>query len=237
MKITLKILSIPPYLSTTWDNISSISMSDTTLCIILLDGTEVQIPDLPSSTIDDIFETHVNYTEATPSIDSKNPQLPADAAFSQFAEMMGDGNLIGLPLQFGPGGFEGMGNMQHNPLQANMPDLPSEVLEKISGIAKILAADETANLPNPVPNCNCFYCQIAASLNPQEEEELINLNEEVSDADLTFREWDIEKSNDKLYTVSNPTDEEESFSVYLGETVGCTCGEKNCAHIKAVLMT
>jgi hypothetical protein len=57
----------------------------------------------------------------------------------------------------------------------------------------------------------------------------------VSDDELKFRTWDISQSNEKLYIVSNPLDDHEHYSVYLGEPIGCTCGQKLCEHVRAVL--
>ena len=59
--------------------------------------------------------------------------------------------------------------------------------------------------------------------------------EEVTIDDLRFREWDIKQTGDKLYTVANPLHAEEHYTVFLGSPIGCTCGEQNCQHIRAVL--
>ena len=65
----------------------------------------------------------------------------------------------------------------------------------------------------------------------------VTIEEEVSAADLTFRSWDIKQEADQLYTVTNPLNAKEHYSVFLGEPLGCTCGFKNCDHIQAVLRT
>jgi hypothetical protein len=59
--------------------------------------------------------------------------------------------------------------------------------------------------------------------------------EEISDDDLKFRDWEIAQTEANLYSVTNPLDPSEHYSVFLGEPLGCTCGSKNCEHIKAVL--
>jgi hypothetical protein len=77
-----------------------------------------------------------------------------------------------------------------------------------------------------------MHCQIAKALHgelPEEQEE------EVTDEDLKFRLWDIDQTGDKLYVVTNPLDSKEYYNVFLGDPIGCTCGEKNCEHIRAVL--
>ena len=61
------------------------------------------------------------------------------------------------------------------------------------------------------------------------------VEEEITEDDLKFRNWDIRQTADKLYAVTNPLDENEHYSVFLGTPLGCTCGEKNCEHIRAVL--
>ena len=65
--------------------------------------------------------------------------------------------------------------------------------------------------------------------NKEREEEI------VSDEDLKFKTWDIVQTGEKLYDVTNPLDTKEQYHVYLGEPVGCTCGEQYCEHIRAVL--
>ena len=59
----------------------------------------------------------------------------------------------------------------------------------------------------------------------------------VSDEDLAFRDWEIKQTTDEKYQVTNPLDANEQYNVFLGNPLGCTCGEKNCEHIRAVLST
>lgn len=127
--------------------------------------------------------------------------------------------------------------LQHDPTQAKSPDLPQEILSKISTITKMLDMDASAELPKPEKDCNCFHCQIARAISSGSNSNDEEKEEEVSDEELKFREWDIVSSGDKLYTVTNPLDNAEQYSVYLGDPVGCTCGNPKCEHIKAVLST
>ena len=98
-------------------------------------------------------------------------------------------------------------------------------------------------MPAAEPHCNCMYCQIARAFSDKEslvDQDTVNpeIEEAVSDVELTFREdWIInpESSNKNLYLVINPSDEAEKYTVFLGKPIGCTCGEKNCEHIRAVL--
>jgi hypothetical protein len=33
----------------------------------------------------------------------------------------------------------------------------------------------------------------------------------------------------------NPLDHKEHYNVFLGDPIGCSCGNNNCEHIQAVL--
>ncbi len=87
--------------------------------------------------------------------------------------------------------------------------------------------------PKPEPHCNCPHCQIARAMHGIEKQEL---EEPVSDEDLKFRDWEIKQTGEKLYSVTNPIDPSEQYTVFLGEPVGCTCGHSHCEHIKSVLL-
>jgi hypothetical protein len=219
MKITSNILSIPPYLSTTWKNISSLHVrverNSLTLIVLLQNRVQVEVPGLDKRAIDEIFEAHARSAEeqSAPKIAS-----PLESPFS-----------FSLPLK----GDSALGStMQHNPENAGLPPVPPEILKKITTIAKAFGLDNIADLSKPEPHCNCMYCQVARSIQGEEPLEEI---EEVADADLKFRDWEIEQSADQLYVVTNPLDANEHYNVFLGTPLGCTCGEKNCEHIRAVL--
>lgn len=209
-KINDQILSIPPYISTAWKNVDSIYMNGSSLHVALHTGTKVEIPDLEKTTIEEIFSAHSKYLNNGKGQTSLNFIMP---------------------------GLENMGMfMQHNMNQSDAPDLPPEVLEKISNLTRSLdMGGEMSQLPKAEPHCNCPYCQIARAIHAEQEEEI---EEEVSDEELTFRaEWDIEQVGDKLYKVTNPLNTSETFQVFLGEPLGCTCGHNNCVHIQSVLNT
>ncbi len=72
---------------------------------------------------------------------------------------------------------------------------------------------------------------VGSGVNPE------NLDEDVSEEELKFKMWDIEEIDETLFKVTNPLDANEHYNVYLGNPIGCTCGKKNCEHIKAVLNT
>lgn len=222
MKINNRILSIPPFISTSWDNVASLHMeNEHTMKVALHDGSYISLTNLDKETIEKIFLFHGKSIEE-PSMETDNP-------FDM------DINNSGMVLS-GMENFTGM--MQHDPSQKGAPNLPPELLEKISAMGKALGIDtDTFNIPESEGDCNCPYCQISRAVHGIEgsAEEEITEDEEVSKEELTFREWDIVQKNDKLYEVSNPFNNNEKYSVYLGDPIGCTCGKNNCEHILAVL--
>jgi len=222
IKINDKILSIPPYISTNWSNIASLHMKGNLLIISLSDGNTIGIPGLPPETVELIYSYHATFLETAPL--TSTPFKIIDS--------------IEPTIRFALGSLEELGNVaQHNPAQSNAPNLPPEILEKIGTISKILLPNE-AVLPKAEPSCNCFYCQIARTLNPSSSLPITAVketHEEVSDAELKFQQWEITQTGENLYTVTNRLDTKEIYSVYLGEPVGCTCGKLGCEHVVAVL--
>lgn len=254
MKINRKVLSIPPHISTSWGNVTSLQAKNLSegkvLIITLNNGSVVEIPSLTDETLEAIFLAHTNYVEgdvspSTPKTENTKQKEKESLQSNPFA-FGGENTLtFGFPMKMGNldsiGSLGGM--MQHDPAQANAPNLPKEALEKITSIAKAIGLDKQLDhLPKAEPHCNCPYCQLARAFHGQDpkKEELSStsdLEEDVSDEDLTFREWDIKETGNNLYDVTNPLDPTEHYQVFLGNPVGCTCGQKNCVHIKAVLET
>jgi len=220
MQINDKILSIPPYISTSWKNIVSLQVetkpSGLILIIELISGSRVEIPNLDRTAIDHIFKAHADYLDLG---SKKNLPLPQS---------------LGLSFPFPVPGMDGFTSvLQHNMEQANSPDLPPELVEKIRELAKTINIDDLSVIPKPEPHCNCPHCQIMRAMIGSEVS--ASVEEVVSDEDLKFRTWDIVQQADKIYIVTNPLDLKEHYSVFLGEPLGCTCGQKNCEHIQAVL--
>lgn len=219
-KINNQILSIPPYISTSWQNVASLHVSkegkESVLIISLLSKQTVQVPNLTEAEIHHIFQTHRTALEKQ----------------SEPREILGAN--FGFPIKMGYEILDGAGAfLQHNSKQANAKDLPKEFLEKIAGLAKVIDFDGSAeNFIKAEPHCNCPYCQIARVL---ESKTLEIDEEEVTKEELQFREWDIEQMNEKLYVVTNPFDKQEKYQIYLGKPIGCTCGNSHCDHIRAVL--
>jgi hypothetical protein len=218
MLITPKTLSIAPYVSTSWANISTLHAKEDSgvfeLLLILKDGHRIVVPNLDRKAIDLIFMAHAKYTHG-PAVEK---------AF-----------LGEVPLNFTPptregGVAEAFTAAQHNPDQANLPPLPPAFLKKISALALSLGTEALQSMPKAVADCRCIYCQLMNSIFGE-------IEEEVTEEDLKFRDWEIEERADKLYLVKNPIEPNEHYSVFLGQPIGCTCGCKNCEHIRAVLST
>ncbi len=222
MKISSLILSIPPYISTSWENVLSLRVEGTSLVVDLVTSKQVKIPNLQGTLLEQVFRAHAQYME------KKNTDKEKEKGPSFFE--------AGAPFRLGlPGTMEPLENiLQHNPDQASLPNLPEDVLKKITSIAKAVGLTLSENVLKAEPHCNCAYCQIARSLqNGSKEEE--GGEEEVCSEDLSFKNWDIHQRAEKLYDVVNPLDTNECYQVFLGEPLGCTCGQKHCEHIKAVL--
>lgn len=219
-KINNQILSIPPYISTSWQNVASLHVSkegdDFVLIISLLTNQMIRVPNLTEAEIHHIFQTHTKVLEKQ--LDTK--------------EIIG--TTFGFPIKMGYEILDGAGSfLQHNSKQAGAKDLPKEFLEKIANLAKIVDFEGSVeNFMKAEPHCNCPYCQIARAL----EGKILEMHEEeVTSEDLQFREWDIEQMNEKVYVVTNPLDKQEKYQIYLGKPIGCTCGNSHCDHIRAVL--
>lgn len=233
MKVNYKILSIPPYISTSWRNVSSLHVEyrneQPILNIVLTNGQKIDIPGLDSPVIEGIFGVHEKFMEQE-AANTSAPGLPI-AGIEQFT--------LNFPFKLGLtglNGIEGMGTLlQHNPEQADSPQLPPEILEKISQLTKTMGADEGALLPKPEPHCNCVHCQIARAMQENGEGKVEPVEEEVTEEDLKFRSWEISQIADKLFVVTDPLNDKEKYNVYLGKPVGCTCGQDGCEHIQAVL--
>lgn len=226
MKINNQVLSIPPYISTAWENVASLHVESRNgkllLILSLINGQLIEVPGLHPGLIKTIFAAHANFVEVDHQ-KREHPTVPAEQIFT-----------FGFPI--GQAGLEmNAPTLEHNPQLADSPDLPSSLLKKISELSRKLGMKASSFMPEPEPHCNCMHCQIAKAMQNGLNEELMSEEEIVSDEDLKFRTWDIHQAGDRLYKVSNPEEPEESYNVFLGEPLGCTCGNLHCEHIKAVL--
>ncbi len=235
MKINENIISIPPYVSTSWENVSSIRKEGADVIISLKDGSTVLVPGLDEAACLRLFELHEEIMER-----------PAQPKPMEALGLEGSTGPLGSAFSLGMTGADGISAaLAHNPEQKDGPDLPPEMLTKITQVAKLVLPDDPAALPTPEPLCNCMFCQIAKAISKgmghggddqtmietaQTEEE-----EEISEEELSFSEWDIKQVDDKLFEVTKKLEPNEHYRVFLGEPVGCTCGSQHCEHILAVL--
>lgn len=237
--ITQNILSIPPYISTAWKNITSLHvephLSGPVLIIVMTSGKQIEIPRIDKDSLRAIFKAHANYLEMEQNTASKkSPSLTSGMDLLTASFKMPLESPFNSVLN-----MESMGAvLQHNPEQSHSPDLPPELLQRIGALSRTIGITDPDVIPQAEPHCNCTHCQIARALHKGFEERVEAVTEEeeiVTDEDLKFRTWDISQTGEKLFIVQNPLDEKEHYSVFLGEPVGCTCGEKHCEHVQAVL--
>ena len=241
MKINKKNLSIPPYLSTSWEYIAALRLQNTDLLITMIDGETITIPNLSPEILETVFNNHIIFLEEREDHMQAGgaPSFPLPAIKHPLAPTPLNAEETLFKIGFGsPSSMNAA--MQHNSELSHSPDLPREVLDKIGAISKIIAPEDVV-IPKAEPHCNCPYCQIARAIHTTidstdvKEEKKEDTEEEVSEEELRFQEWSITQSGDKLFTVVNKLDSQEKYSVYLGHPVGCTCGKEGCEHILAVL--
>lgn len=233
IKINDKVICIPPYISTGWSFIAALRTQDGSLVVQLIDGENVFIPGLDRQTIESVFMHHAGYLEKE-EIDSRISD-ENENKISGFPELFNKDSLVKFTFNGAfpdhPAEF-----MQHNPDRRDAPDLPEEVLLKISAISRIIVPSSDFIVPQPEVGCNCFHCQIGRALRSSKDPSGgEDLKEEVREEDLQFRQWDIVQSDNRLFSVVNRLDDHEKYTVFLGEPVGCTCGKTGCEHLLAVL--
>ncbi|CAM0117412.1 hypothetical protein [Rhabdochlamydiaceae symbiont of Dictyostelium giganteum] len=226
MKITSQIVSIPPYISTSWKNIVSFhtkgDSSEQIVIVELKSGDKVFIPDLKQEEITTLFLAHAKFLEE--SLQEPAKEIKA-AAFSP-----------PFPLPFLFPNFEGFSALiQHDIDKKDHPNLPPELMEKLVPILQTLISEEPNLLSPSEPDCNCPHCQIMEHVLGSTDAFIEEDDDVVSLEELKFRVWDIEEKTPRLYNVKNPSDAKEEYTVFLGTPLGCTCGFSGCEHIQAVL--
>ena len=241
MRINNKILSIPPYISTSWKQISSLKAEKKEgflqLHITLQDGSYTLIPQIESPIVDAIFSSHAKYLEnETPQ--EKSPPAP----FFFETPRLSSSALLEPPFPFPFPGFKNLTSLlQHDQERSLEANFPKEMLDKIENLTRTMGVDDIRLLPKAEPHCNCPHCQIARSMKKAFEEKDIaeecgiDLEEEVSANDLLFKSWLIYPSESQNYTVVHPDNKEDIYHVFLGSPLSCSCGSNQCEHIKSVL--
>ncbi|PCI92828.1 hypothetical protein COB11_06485 [Candidatus Aerophobetes bacterium] len=250
MKINRKVLSIPPHISTSWKNVASLHIQEESggkvLVVTLENESIIEVPALSETALKEVFEAHTKFLDQgeESSVESKQKQNVTQKTPLQNPFAIAGENSVTFGMPFKMGDLGGLGNlgdfMHHNQEQANSPDLPDDMIEKITTVGKAIGLDkQLENMPKAEPHCNCPFCQVSRALHGDEKKEapkeLFNPDEEVSDEELSFKEWDIKQMGQDLYIITNPLDNTETYQVFLGKNLGCTCGHKNCEHLKAVL--
>ncbi|MEG0037252.1 MAG: hypothetical protein RSB82_03210 [Victivallaceae bacterium] len=242
IKINEHLICISPYVSARWTQVAFIQTEEDpvnkshSLLLHLNDGKVIRIPNLDKPVIDIAFYEHLRYLEQNQN--KELLELKDEDKFKFISSLIQQvtksvdlqllsTKTVSPTLLFGGESIEAL--LQHIPEQKDCPTMPREAIEKMIGFIKTIMGSDLKLLLKPEPHCNCLHCQIARITHESENEEV------VTEEDLSFRDWDIIQSGEQLYTVTNPLDRKEQYNVYLGNPVGCTCGNLHCEHIKTVL--
>lgn len=236
MIINDEIFCLPPHISTSWGHVIALSMQEEKLVISLSDGTFIKISDLPNPILERIFACHAAYLEKQGKSGANRMRKPTMQTSAGTGENEEAGDMLELPLRIGINSLQGMSTaLHHNPEQAHLPDLPADMLDKISSIAKLVAGQEIPHMPKPEPHCNCMHCQIMRAVHRDDPvEEPVVKEAKLEEVHISPR-WKVEQCGENLYNVTSTSTPEEIYKVFLGEQVGCTCGMHGCEHILAVL--
>lgn len=241
MRINNKILSIPPYISTSWKQIASLKAEKKEgilqLHITLQDGSYTLIPQIESPIVDAIFSSHAKYLESeTPQ--EKQPPVP----FFFETQRLSSSALLEPPFPLPFPGFKNLTSLlQHDSERSLEVNFPKEMLDKIENLTRAMGIEDLRLLPKEEPHCNCPHCQIARSMkkafedNIETEESGIDLDEEVTEQDLLFKSWHIYPLENQNYKVVHPDNKDELYHVSLGSPLSCSCGSNQCEHIRSVL--
>ena len=238
MKITPSVLSIPPYFSARWEFIQSLRVQDKQLIITLQDGSSSSVPGLTEEELSQIFGAFVTYSDQLKEAPKTEDLLKKD--LTQLVEGVKKGfseflNVLTKTTGQGAGFAKAL---EHDPANANLPPLPQEASQRVEMLLQIIPEEDILAMPEPVPHCNCMYCQVQRLLREtisRRKEIGENEGEPVDESELKFNEWIVDPIGDKLYSVKNKLNLQEEYRVFLGEPLGCTCGKPNCEHIIAVL--
>lgn len=206
MIINNKLLSIPPFISTSWRDVELLlSDGQHTLNIYLKNGTLVKISHLLKDQLDLIFKVHQDVL-LNQNTDKKPPFL--DPLMVQFSGQI----------------------LEHDPELFDFQPLPDDMLGKLKALSSALPKPDKDRMPQIHPGCRCPHCQImTVILEEQDNDDLVD------DSDLTFATWLQEELTDHDFLITHPYNKEETYLVTLGEKVCCSCGQMPCEHIEHVL--
>jgi hypothetical protein len=233
MKINEHYLSIPPHISVSWKEVASLSTQADTLIIQLKGGKTFSIQGLSVEQLETIFTYHLLHIEQEnlPLPPMAMPPMPMGKIPVMNPFQFDPMELLELPIAFKIGTPDGVVSaLTHNPTQSDAKLLPTELLDKIASITKNMGGGVQDVLPPGIDGCRCYFCQIMNHIHLQRF-----LEQEVSDEELHFHDWTVQETGENLFSVENPLDSAEKYSVYLGHPVGCSCGKSGCEHLIAVL--
>lgn len=231
-KITDKLISIPPYVSTSWDQVSALQREGEVLHIFLLSGAKITIPHVSEEAFQHLFTHHSRWIEKETPLSQTAP----DVTFDTIQKGLKD--VVSLTMKLGVSALGQLGQvLEHNPAHAHLPPLPPEMVDRIKALTNIISKEDLKSLQPPVEHCHCLYCQIVRLLRGNEllTEEPSPQDEVIEDKDLQFSQWQVAPLADQQYIVRNKLDSHEEYKVFLGDPMGCTCGKPHCEHIVAVL--
>jgi hypothetical protein len=206
MIINKQLLSIPPYISTSWKDVELLlSDGQHTLNIYLKNGTLVKISHLHKEQLDLIFSVHqeilLNQTQEM--------TIPIiDPLFFQFS-----------------GPF-----LEHDPDLYDASPLPDEVKIKLLSLLEGLPKIDTSKAPLIHPDCSCPHCQLMNLIAHNKEQQ-----EYISDEELSFATWTQSSISPQEIKLTHPYNTDESYIVSLNEPISCTCGQNHCEHLIHVL--
>jgi len=265
MSVTHKALHLPPFISTSWAHVVSLHMEqedhESLLVVTLTNGAQICIPSLEDSLVRRIFRVHAEVIEQTARAPSTGASLsstaPPDMLLHPLTEkvLAGDqqpsshGDSAGpmtlpasqasilddLPLH--PEALAELEGhlLEHQPILADHPPLPTLLLQRMALMGRFLHPSLVAQLPRAESGCSCPFCQIHRVLHGEPPDTALSPGEEVLPEELQFRSWEVKALGDHQVEVSNPEDPTESYQVFLGDPLGCTCGQPKCEHLRAAL--
>lgn len=264
MKITSKILSIPPYLSTSWYEVDSLFQSeDGALVVALTNGMQVRLEHLSTEVVHTIFMAHARFLEEEAEREEEEDDEVSELLSSPHAEVE-----FSVHSPFAMGEVDEMSGdamkifMEHDPSRSLGPLLPEPLLKRVTSLAKMFLPPDMIPLDSSHENCRCPFCQIVRALSgtPQplleegeEKKKSTDLREEAREKKglkegLEHKKhspdkapkhpqspWVIQQLDDQTYTVTDRAHPDQVYNVSLATPVTCSCGQPNCVHIVAVL--
>ena len=243
----------------------------TSLHIAMVDGKTIKIPKIATSQTNKILEAFSCYLDTNKNTSHKNTSQnsTSDAKHNKKSKDTSEKSdtknnpfaaicnmLISVSQHIIPprnkhtenlstATIEAMAHpLKHVPSQSNTPNIPEELLYKLTDTLKILMAEgKSINIAPATKSCNCLHCQVSRQLTKDTQSSLWDdnitqqdLGDDVDqEINLSFATWLVKKEKDCVYSVTNSENSNEKYSVYLGTPIGCTCGQSSCVHIQAVL--